>query len=140
MLLAHHLLRLRGRVVASAWGSDILITPQRNIIYRKLTEWIVHNSTLCTSDSQYMTQTMKTLGARKVLTFPFGLEVMPSVELQPTNPWLFYANRGLEPIYQPLRGLEFFPMIVRNLPEAQLVMAKRGRQEKSRREGVLQQN
>ena len=140
VLLAHHLLRLRGRVVASAWGSDILITPQRNIIYRKLTEWIVHNSTLFTSDSQYMTQTMKNLGARKVLTFPFGLEVMPSVERQPKNPWLFYANRGLEPIYQPLRVLEFFLMIVRNFPEAQLVIANSGSQEKIMRQWVLQQN
>ena len=71
---------------------------------------------------------------------PFGLEVMPSVERQPKNPWLFYANRGLEPIYQPLRVLEFFLMIVRNFPEAQLVIANSGSQEKIMRQWVLQQN
>ena len=77
VLLAHRLWHLRGRVLASAWGSDILVTPQRSKLYRRLTQAILRHATLCTSDSQHMTAVMQQLGAREVLTFPFGLDALP---------------------------------------------------------------
>ena len=125
--LARRPWRLRGRVLASAWGSDILLTPGRHAAYRWLTSSILRNADLCTSDSQHMTQQMRALGAREVMTFPFGLDALPPVPAQPVRePWLFYANRGLEPIYQPLRVLELFRSIVSWQPQARLVMAHDG--------------
>lgn len=95
VLLAKKIWRLRARVLASAWGSDILVTPRRHAAYRWITQAIVRHADLCTSDSQHVTAMMRHMGARQVLTFPFGLDALPPPPAQPKEPWLFYANRGL---------------------------------------------
>ena len=125
-LLAKRFGRLRGQLLASAWGSDILVTPQRHAAYRWLTQSILRNAALCTSDSQHMTGVMQQLGARQVLTFPFGLDSLPALPRDQKQPWLCYANRGLEPIYQPQRVLELFAAIAAWQPQAQLVVANDG--------------
>ena len=125
-LLAKRFGRLRGQLIASAWGSDILVTPQRHAAYRWLTQAILRSAALCTSDSQHMTGIMQQLGAHEVLTFPFGLDSLPVLPHQPKQPWLCYANRGLEPIYQPQRVLELFAAIAVWQPQAQLVVANEG--------------
>jgi glycosyltransferase involved in cell wall biosynthesis len=114
-----------GRLVGSAWGSDILVTPVRSAIARALTRRVLRHCVLATSDSQAMTQAMQALGAGEVMTFPFGLEAMPPLP-GPKQPQLFYANRGLEPVYAPLRVIDTFTAIARHWPQAQLVVANEG--------------
>jgi len=123
--LAKRLWRLRGRIVGSAWGSDILVTPERSRAYRAVTRRVLEACTLCTSDSLHMSERMRALGAPEVMTFPFGLEVMPPAPAA-KSPWLFYANRGLEPIYRPERVLEFFAAVRATRPDARLVVANDG--------------
>jgi glycosyltransferase involved in cell wall biosynthesis len=45
---------------------------------------------------------------------------------QPKQPWLFFANRGLEPLYRPQRVLALFADIARARPDARLVVANDG--------------
>lgn len=112
-------------IAGSAWGSDILVTPERSRLMRALTQRVLAACTLTTSDSAHMARRMHALGAREVLCFPFGVERLPAL---PTDkqPWLCFANRGLEPIYQPLRVLQAFAAIARARPEARLVLAHDG--------------
>jgi glycosyltransferase involved in cell wall biosynthesis len=124
-VLAKRLWGLRARTVASAWGSDILDTPASSGLYAALTRWILRRCDLCTSDSAHMSERMRSLGASEVVTFPFGLEALPQATGR-KQPWLFYANRGLEPIYQPHRVLEVFAALAKHLPEARLVVANDG--------------
>ncbi|ARU04593.1 glycosyl transferase family 1 [Comamonas serinivorans] len=128
-LLAKRVWRLRGRVLASAWGSDILVTPERSAALRWLTQAILRQADLCTSDSHHMSARMQALGAREVMTFPFGLEALPPAtdsHAAAKPPWLFFANRGLEPIYRPQAVLELFAQVQAHRPEAQLVVANDG--------------
>jgi glycosyltransferase involved in cell wall biosynthesis len=117
--------RLRARIAGSAWGSDILVTPQRSAAYRWLTRRVLAACALATSDSLHMAQRMTELGAREVMTFPFGLEAMPP-QRQPKQPWLFFANRGLEPLYRPQRVLALFADVARARADARLVVANDG--------------
>ncbi len=117
--------RLRARICGSAWGSDILVTPQRSWPYRWLTTQVLKACTLCTSDSLHMTARMKALGAAEVMTFPFGLEAMPKLGPQKL-PWTFFANRGLEPIYRPERVIAAFAAVAAQQPSARLVVANDG--------------
>ncbi|WP_271008534.1 glycosyltransferase [Paucibacter sp. B51] len=117
--------RLRARIAGSAWGSDILVTPEQSWPYRWLTRKVLKACSVCTSDSQHMTARMHELGAGEVMTFPFGLEAMPKPPAR-KQPWLFFANRGLEPIYRPERVIDTFAAIARQQPEAQLVVANDG--------------
>lgn len=123
--LAKRLWRLRGRILGSAWGSDILVTPQQSAVYRTLTRRVLRACTLCTSDSMHMTARMRALGAGEVMTFPFGLEALPPVPGEKV-PWLFFANRGLEPLYRPDRVLTLFARVLSERPEARLVVANEG--------------
>lgn len=105
--LARALFGLRAQLVGSAWGSDILDTPQRSALLRGLTRRVLRACALSTSDSQVMAARMRELGAGEVMVFPFGLEAMPP-EPASKDDTLFFANRGLEPIYQPQRVLQQF--------------------------------
>lgn len=117
--------RLRARIVGSAWGSDILVTPEQGWGYRWLTRQVLQACTLTTSDSEHMAQRMKELGAGEVMTFPFGLEALPKQNVR-KQPWLFYANRGLEPIYRPQRVIEAFAAVAAQQPTARLLVANDG--------------
>ena len=99
-----------GRLVGSAWGSDVLVAPQRSVVLRHLTRQVLRACVLSTSDSQVMARRMRDLGAREVMVFPFGLEAMPDAP-QHKDPRLFFANRGLEPIYAPQRVLAQFAAV-----------------------------
>lgn len=123
--LAKRAFHLRGRIVGSAWGSDILVTPQRSLAYRWITQRILRACTLTTSDSIHMAQRMRELGAIEVMTFPFGLEELPPVPSS-KEPWFFFANRSLEPLYRPDRVLEVFARVAATRLDARLVVANDG--------------
>ena len=125
--LATRWLRVPGRLVGSAWGSDILVAPQRSAAMRWLTRRVLRACLLATSDSQTMTARMRQLGAAEVMTFPFGLEALPALPATGSKPaHAFYANRGLEPVYAPQRVLQVFAAIAAAWPDAELVMANDG--------------
>ncbi len=123
--LAKRVWRLRGRIVGSAWGSDILLAPHRSQAYRWLTRRVLRACVLTTSDSRFMAARMRELGAREVMTFAFGLESLPAPP-GPKDPWLFFSNRGLEPVYRPQRVLTLFAAVARLRPEARLALANDG--------------
>lgn len=123
--LATRLARVPGRVVGSAWGSDILVTPDSSLPLRWLTRRVLRACALTTSDSQHMAERLRELGAREVMVFPFGLEVLPPLA-EDKDDALFFANRGLESIYAPQRVIEVFAGIAAGWPEARLVVANDG--------------
>jgi glycosyltransferase involved in cell wall biosynthesis len=114
-----------GRLVGSAWGSDVLVTPDRSRLMRAVTRRVLRHCRLCTSDSQTMAQRMRELGAGEVMVFPFGLEEMPPVPAA-KDPGLFFANRGLEALYAPERVIDVFADIGWHWPQARLVVANDG--------------
>ncbi len=125
--LAQRVGRVPGRIVASAWGSDVLVTPQHSAVARGLLRRVLAASALATSDSQHMAQRMQAYGAHNVMVFPFGLEAMPpAVDEGRKEPWLFYTNRALEPLYAPLRVLDTFAQVAAHRANARLVIANDG--------------
>lgn len=127
--LAQRCWRVPGLLVSSAWGSDILVTPRRSAVVRRLTGAILKASTACTSDSRHMALEMLRLGAREVDVFPFGLNELPAaVEPHRKDPHLFFSNRGLEPLYRVDSVLRLFADVVAADPRARLVVAHQGSQ------------
>ncbi|MCD0420799.1 glycosyltransferase [Rubrivivax sp. JA1024] len=121
--LAQRLYGVRGRLVGSAWGSDILVAPQKSTALRALTRRVLRACVLTTSDSQAMAEKMRALGAFDIMVFPFGLETMPPAPTAKDST-LFFANRGLEPIYAPERVLQAFAALTGD--ELRLVVANDG--------------
>lgn len=116
---------VRSQLAASAWGSDILVAPRNSRALRFVTSRVVRDAVVCTSDSRHMAERMRELGARDVMTFPFGLDALPEAP-GAKEPWLFFANRGLEDIYDPHRVLTLFAGIASEQSEARLVVANSG--------------
>ncbi len=114
-----------GRLVGSAWGSDVLVAPQRSALQRWLLQRVLRACTLCTSDSRHMAERMRELGASELMCFPFGLETLPPLPAHKDDA-LFFANRGLEPIYAPQRVIDAFAAIAAQWPKAALVVANDG--------------
>jgi glycosyltransferase involved in cell wall biosynthesis len=85
-----------------------------------------------------MTQRMHALGAGEVMTFPFGLEALPPTPAA-KDPNLFFANRGLEAIYDPLRVVATFAEIAQSWPDARLVVAHDGALREAMQAAVAQQ-
>jgi L-malate glycosyltransferase len=123
--LAQTLFGVGGRLVGSAWGSDILVTPAKSRLMRVVTSRVLRHCALATSDSLVMAERMRELGAGEVMVFPFGLESLPPRGAT-KEPWLFFANRALEPLYAPERVLEAFAAVAREEPSARLVVANEG--------------
>ena len=118
-------LGIRARLAASAWGSDILVAPERSRLLRWATRRVLRDAALSTSDSAHMARRMHALGAGEVMTFPFGLDALPPPP-PAKEPHLFFANRGLEDIYDPQRVLSLFASAARAWPAARLVVANSG--------------
>jgi glycosyltransferase involved in cell wall biosynthesis len=116
---------VRARLAASAWGSDILVAPAQSALLRWVTARVLRDASVCTSDSEYMARRMRELGAREVMTFPFGLDSLPPAPAA-KQPRLFFANRGLEAIYDPMRVLSLFAGAAAAWPDARLVVANSG--------------
>ncbi len=132
--------RLRGRILASAWGSDVLVTPQRRAVHRWALRRVLAAASLATSDSRHMAEQMRRFGSREVLVFPFGLEALPAATAGANKqPWLVYANRGLEPIYRPERVLQWFQSLAAWQPQARLVIANDGSLRAALQASVMEQ-
>jgi glycosyltransferase involved in cell wall biosynthesis len=123
--LATRVGRVQARIAGSAWGSDILVAPERSAAMRFVTRRVLKACELTTSDSEHMADRMRALGAREVMVFPFGLESLPAAS-PAKDERLFFANRGLEPIYRPDRVLDAFASIAAAWPDAHLVVANEG--------------
>jgi len=123
--LAKRAFGLRGQLVGSAWGSDILVAPERSVAVRWVTSRVLRACALTTSDSVHMAARMQALGAREVMVFPFGLDALPA-DAGVKSDHLFFANRSLEPLYAPQRILDVFAAASRLWPDAELVVANDG--------------
>ena len=120
-------LGVRAQLAGSAWGSDILVAPRQSAALRWATQRVLRDCAIATSDSAHMAERMRELGAAHVLTFPFGLEEMPPEPVKKDRePRRFFANRGLEEIYDPMRVLHVFARAAAAWPEARLVVANEG--------------
>lgn len=124
--LAQALWRVPGRLVGSAWGSDVLLTPRHSRVMRLLTSAVLRGCDRTTSDSEHMAQEMRAMGARQVSVFPFGLAALPSAAASTRDPHLFFSNRGLEPWYGIDRVVDLFATVAAADPQARLVVAHTG--------------
>lgn len=64
------------KAVVSAWGSDVLIAPEKSFIMKKIVQYVLKRAEIITSDSFHMTKKIIELGGNKekIFTFPMGIE------------------------------------------------------------------
>lgn len=113
-------------LVQSAWGSDILIAPFKNRLYRKTTSFALKKARLATADSGRVAEIMQELAGTETMTFPFGLEKLPEADPGEKIPFLFFSNRTLNKNSNIDQVLHFFGRVCGQHEQARLVIANDG--------------
>jgi len=118
--------RHKFKLIQSAWGSDILITPFKNALYKRLTRFSLKQADLATTDSKKVAELIQEIYSTACMTFPFGLEKLPDVAPEDKNPNLFFSNRTLNTNSNIDRILHFFAKISDQNSDARLIIANEG--------------
>ena len=111
---------LKFKLIQSAWGTDVLVTPFKNKIYYKISKFCLDSADLATSDSDYMTKVINDISPVKTSTFIFGIDKLPKIKLEDKNQNLYFSNRMLSENYNIDAVIRLFQKISAKNPEARL--------------------
>jgi len=93
-------------LAVAAWGSDVLISPQKSVLHRRRVSWAIKKADLLFSDAQVITERMVELGAaqNKIVTVPLGVDPVLLDDKRkdrcPGDVCTVVTNRKFEPLYR----------------------------------------
>ncbi len=124
--LALTLSSCKAPLIQSAWGTDILITPKRNALYKRITRFALKKARLATTDSELVASQIHQLSSTETTTFPFGLDGLPEVDFKDKEPYLFFSNRTLNANSNIDQVVHFFSHLAGHIEGARLIIANEG--------------
>jgi len=128
-------------LVASAWGSDVLIHPKRNFFLKAIIKYVLKKADIVTSDAEHLKIVLIELGTepQKINLVYFGTDTdkfKPAQrnkklqeELEIADSPTVISLRSLEPIYDIDSLIKSIPPVLKEIPEAKFVIAGGGSQE-----------
>jgi len=118
------------KLIQSTWGTDILVTPFKNILNYKIAKFSLKYADIITSDSAYMSEKIKEIYEKSnILTFPFGLDKF-KIEYFNKDEYLIFSNRALYDNYNIDKILKWFGTLNNKY---KLIIANSGELEKKLR-------
>lgn len=111
--------------VLTAWGSDILINPKRNLFFKLMTQYSLKSADYITADSNIVLEEASRLVSGKLKTYNinFGIE---KVECMYPKENIIYSNRLHKDIYNIDKIIISFSKFIENNNNWKLVIAGRG--------------
>jgi len=110
-------------LIVSAWGSDVLIAPQKSAWNRKRISKVVRNADHLIGDAEILRDGMIALGAdnARISTIPLGvaddlLAIGEHRRVQSRSPITVLHTRRLEPVYRPETFLKAAALVVKSDP------------------------
>ncbi len=126
------------KLILSAWGTDILVTPFESSIKRKIATFALSRADLVTSDSYFMSDKIKELvSTNNILTFPFGLVRVDLNSKYQKDKNLIFSNRALVENYNINKVLEWFATLDSSM---KLIVANNGDMREKLEEYVKRNN
>lgn len=112
-------------LVISAWGSDVLVSPQRSLLIKKLVRFAFRKADIVTVVAPHMQKALDFLGVphakQRVITHGIKKEVFFNTNQNRIKAeFTFVSTRHLEPIYNPFFILEAFALFSQNHENVQL--------------------
>ena len=122
----------RTPVVVTAHGSDILVIPRRNILFKKLAQLVLTKADAVTSVAEHVTAQISALGIqpKEIVTFPMSVPAETfaankSQNAEPAPPPIVFSNRNLYSIYDVQLLIKAAPLLLERLP-VEIYIAGRG--------------
>ena len=88
-------------VILTAWGSDVLVVPNKGFFYREMVKYNLNHATILSSDSLYMENKMRELVPDRCLDIRianFGIGIIPNPSIPKEN--IVYSNRSHKKLYR----------------------------------------
>lgn len=116
---------MRIPVVLTTWGSDILVVPDKNIILKKMVQYVLNNADYFTTDATFVAERMQSLANKPLHTIiaNFGINVA-DIPIQKEN--VVYSNRLHKPLYQIDKIIIAFSKFAKQNPDWKLVIGATG--------------
>jgi glycosyltransferase involved in cell wall biosynthesis len=117
----------RGKipVVVTCWGSDVLLTPHKGVIYKKVAQYALSKANYLTVDADYMDEAIKKFGVKtKVLNANFGIHY-DDIQI-PEKKQIVYSNRLHKPLYNIDKIIIGFKDFHKEHPNWKLVIGANG--------------
>jgi len=128
-------------LVTTAWGSDILITPQKFLPSKWGVKYALRKADLITCDAEHMKEAMERFGAAsdKIKVINFGIDTKrfsPGEKDQKLKEKIGLSGykivislRNLEPVYDIETLIKAIPTILKQIPKTKFILFGRGSQE-----------
>ena len=126
-------------ILVTTWGSDILLTPKKGILYKEMLKYILRNVKYFTSDSSNMADVMlqySTPSRPEILIANFGIDIE---DKDLAKEKIVYSNRQLTPLYRIDKIITLFEKFYTSNTDGhnwKLIIAATGSEEKTLRELV----
>ena len=116
--------KLKIPIVSTAWGSDVLVVPDKNIFYRFLILKTIERSTIVTADAKIMIDKMQLLvrSSSKYQLLQYGIEMVDSIEKEN----IIFSNRLHRELYRIDIIIEYFSGFLILNPNWKLVIGGEG--------------
>ncbi len=127
-------------LVLTAWGSDILISPEKSWVRKQVVKYTVRKADLVTCDADHMKRSIARLGAdpERVQVIFFGTDVeryQPArrdaalrARIAPDATHLIISIRSLEPVYDVESLIRAIPAVRSRFPSAIFLVGGTGSQ------------
>ena len=111
-------------IISTAWGSDVLIIPKKNLVFRFITTYVLKKSKYVTADSKEMIEAMQHLhkSNTKYQWIQYGID---SIEMLEKGNYVF-SNRIHREFYRIDLIIEEFKMFSDSNPDWKLIIAAEG--------------
>lgn len=110
-------------VITTAWGSDVLLIPQKNAFFHFLVKQTLKRSHVVTADSQDMIEAMNVIvPSDKYVLLQYGIDPIQPADKQT----IVFSNRLHKKLYRIDQVINYFSAFVQQHPEWKLVIGGTG--------------
>lgn len=116
---------LKIPILSTAWGSDVLLIPQQNVVFKVLIKRTIKRSKIVTADAEIMIDAMKSLVPTGVeyQKVQYGIETMKGNEVKEK---IIFSNRLHKPLYRIDQIVHYFADVHSEFPAYKLVVGATG--------------
>jgi len=125
--------KFKIKTILTAWGSDVLVMPKRNLFFKLVSKYVLRKSDALTSDALFMAKEMEKLlfpVKKEIYIYNFGVDIK---DLEIKKEKIIYSNRNHNPIYRIDKVIQAFNKLCLNeiYSDWQLLIAGEGSETES---------
>lgn len=108
--------KIKCSTILTTWGSDILVLPKKNIMFKHLVQFNLNQANIITSDSLYMSDQIRKLAplSKRIHTINFGIQHYPESVDMSHKQNIILSNRLHKPLYNTDKIILAFARLIQN--------------------------